>query len=113
MIEILKNKKAGFFNLTRFWVEYSFIFILIIGFIVALWSGSAVVTYMIILLSGIIIGRGWLLRKYHFQIPFVLITIAYLVGFVFGSFHGETKYILIFFIVGMYIGYVLHSRELI
>ena len=113
MLEMLKNKKAGFFNLARFWVEYSFLFILIIGFIVALWSGSAVVTYLIILLSGIIIGRGWLLRKYHFQIPFVLITIAYLVGFILGSFHGETKYILVFFIVGIYVGYVLHSREII
>ncbi|MFH1439324.1 MAG: hypothetical protein ABIG89_02080 [Candidatus Woesearchaeota archaeon] len=111
MMDMLKQKKANFFDLQERWVEITSIFLLIVGFIVALWSRSAVVTYMVILLSGVISGRGLMSRKYSHKFYYFMIIIAYLIGFVLGSFYGKTKYILVLFILGAYIGYVLHSRD--
>ncbi|MBT4541046.1 hypothetical protein HOC35_06025 [Candidatus Woesearchaeota archaeon] len=114
---MIKQKKAywigGVFNLQERWAEILAIFILVIGFLVALWARSAVVTYMVILLSGIISGRGFLARKYTHRIAYILILIFYLIGFLLGSFYGKSKYILVLFILGMWIGYVLHEREII
>jgi hypothetical protein len=116
-MKLFKKKNAywagGFFNLHERWVEILSIFILVIGFFVAVWAQSAVVTYMVILLSGVISGRGFLARKYTHRIAYIIILIAYLVGFILGSFYGKTKFILVLFILGMWVGYVLHDREII
>ena len=112
--KLFSNKKARFFDFQERWVEIASIFLLIIGFIVALWARSAVVIYMVILLSGIIAGRGLMARKYTHRLAYIIIIIGYLVGFFIGwltGFYGRPKYILVLFIIGGYIGYVLHSRE--
>jgi len=61
----------------------------------------------------VISGRGFLARKYTHRIAYIIILIAYLVGFILGSFYGKTKFILVLFILGMWVGYVLHDREII
>ena len=112
-MKILDNKKGAFFDLQERWAEIAAIFLLIVGFLVALWARSAVVSYMVISLSGIICGRGFLLRKYTHRIAYVIIILAYLVGFLIGSLYGSAKYILVLFIIGMWIGYTLHDKEII
>lgn len=108
-----KNKKANFFDIQESWVEITSLFLLVIGLIVALWSRSAVVTYMVIFLSGIITGRGLMQRKYSHKLSYFFMIIAYLIGFLVGHFYGKSKFILVLYIIGGYIGYVLHARDII
>lgn len=111
---LFKNKKAsgiGFWDPLENWAEIPALLLLIVGFIIALWSRSAVVTYIVIILCGIIAGRGIKVRQYVHKIAYTVVIIAFLIGFSLGSFYGKTKYILVLFIIGCYIGYVLHSKE--
>ena len=66
------NSKRGTFS--KYWVEYLFLFLLVIGFIVSATSGSAVLTYIIIILMGMIVGRFWFQIKKHIKAPYFFVV---------------------------------------
>jgi len=107
---MFNNKKGGFFNLQERWVEIISLFLLIIGFLLALISGSAVVSYILIIICGLISGANLHKRKFGYKLPFFIIIIVFLIGFVIGDFYGETRFIIVFFIIGNYAGYLIHRR---
>ena len=57
------NKK-GNWNFLDLWVEYVAFLLLVLGFFVGLAAGSKVLTYIVLFLVGVLIGRMILKRKY-------------------------------------------------
>ncbi len=53
----------------RSWAEFLFFVLMIIGIIIALAAPSAVISYLVIFVSGMIAGRimQWRKEKFHFQ----------------------------------------------
>ena len=96
------------------WVEFVFFVVMIIGFIVALWatSSSAVISYIVVFLSGMIGGRLLYERKQKLTIPYYIIIIGFIIGFVIGTYfgYGSTKVIIILFVLGILLSYHLYNR---
>lgn len=90
------------------WAEVIGFFLLIIGFFLAALAGSAVISYIVITLSGLMGGRVWYRIKENLKTPWVVILFGFLVGFVLGSFYGNKKIIILLYIVGIAISYYLH-----
>ncbi len=107
----LNKKASGFFYFKEQWPELLSLILLVLGFFIALFSKSAAVTYIMITICGLISGRMLFFRKYRMKMLFFMVIIAFLIGFIFGSFYGTARVIIVFFIVGNYIGYFLHKEE--
>lgn len=103
-------KMAGFFF--RSWAEFFFFVLMIIGFIIALWatSFSAVISYIVVFLSGMIGGRLLYERKKKLSFPYYIILIGFLIGYVIGTYYGSRKVVIILFVFGILLSYHLHKK---
>ena len=108
------NKKAGsgfgFFFFKEQWPELTAVLLLILGFILALFSKSAAVTYIMITICGMVSGRMLFYKKYKMKMLFFMVVIGFMIGFILGSFYGDTRFIIAWFIIGNYVGYFLHKE---
>ena len=95
------------------WPEILAFILLIIGFIVAILAGSAVIAYTLVLLAGFMGGRIWFRIKNNFKVPWAIILMGFLVGFMIGSRYGDNRMIVLFYIFGIVISYFLHDRGII
>ena len=95
------------------WPEIIAFILLVIGFFVALGAGSAVIGYTLILLAGFMGGRIWFRVKQNLKIPWSIILMGFLVGFMLGSRYGDKRMIVIFYIFGIVISYYLHEKGII
>ena len=94
----------------RSWAELFFFAVMIIGFIIALLTPSAFISYIVVLLSGMIAGRLLYDRKKKLTIPYYLIILGFLIGFVLGSRYGSQKIIIILFVLGLLLSYHLYNK---
>jgi hypothetical protein len=97
------------------WAEIFFFVLMIIGFIFALWatSFSAVISYIVVFLSGMIGGRLLYDRRKKLTFPYYLIIIGFLIGYVIGTYsvgYGSTTVVMILFILGILFGYYLCNK---
>ena len=90
------------------WPEYVSLVLLIIGFIFALSAGSAFISYVVVFFCGMIFGRLWYKASGDEKFKWFMIIISFLIGFVFGSFYGDKKVIIVLFVLGTIIAYYLH-----
>ena len=109
--KIMKSKKAIAFS--KDWVEIVAFILLIIGFIMASTSGSAFLTYITIFFCGMIIGRFWFQRKKDIKIPYFIIIVGFLFGYILGSYYGNKWITIILFLVGSLFSYYLHEKGFI
>jgi len=96
----------------RSWAEFFFFVVMIIGFIIALWatSFSAVISYIVVFLSGMIGGRLLYERKMKLTIPYYIIIIGFMIGFLIGTIYGSRKVVIILFVLGILLSYHLHNK---
>ena len=94
------------------WAEFFFFVLMIIGFIVALWatSFSAVISYIVVFLSGMIGGRLLYDRKKKLAFPYYIIIIGFIIGYVIGTYYGSRRVVIILFILGILLSYHLHNK---
>ena len=92
------------------WPEIIAFILLVIGIFVALGAGSAVIIYTLILLAGFMGGRLWFRVKHNFKIPWSIILMGFLVGFIIGSRYGDKRMIVLFYIFGIVVSYYLHDK---
>lgn len=94
------------------WAEFFFFVLMIIGFIVALWatSFSAVISYIVVFLSGMIGGRLLYDRKKKLTFPYYIIIIGFIIGYVIGTYYGSRKVVIILFVLGILFSYHLHNK---
>ena len=97
-------------NLADTWLEYAFLALLIIGFILAASSGSAVISYVIIGFVGFLSSSSLYHRKKGFKFPTIVILLGFLIGYILGSFYGNRKIIIVLFALGYLLGYYCHHR---
>jgi hypothetical protein len=111
MVERMIGKKADWFMDN--WPEWFALVLLVIGFIIGVSAGSAVVLYLVSLLFGGIFGRWWFRFKKKMKVPAVIITIGALVGLTLGSFYGSREIVILLFVVGFIVSFYLHERKII
>jgi hypothetical protein len=107
-------------DFAKAWVEIYFIFMLAIGFFMSHGIKVAVLSYIIIFLSGLIFGRLLYARRKEGIVPIILIMIGYILGYVYGLDKeyglnkGSTKMAIVsFFIIGNYLSYQLHKEKIL
>ena len=105
------GKKADWFMDN--WAEFFALVLLIIGFIIAVSAGSAVVLYIISMLFGAAFGRWWYRFRKKLKVPAAIITIGALIGLTLGSFYGSREVVIILFILGFIASYYLHEQKII
>ena len=95
------------------WAEFFFFILLVIGFLVALLSPSAVISYMTIFICGMIAGRMLYERKSKGLFPYYLIIIGFFIGFMLGAYHGDREVMLVLFVLGALISYFVYNKGII
>lgn len=103
------HKKGSAGGLWEKWVEWFAVMLLVVGFIIAVFSTSAVITYAMGFISGMIFGRHFYIRRFRLKMPFVIVMIGYFIGFLLGSFYGNYKVVVICFVIGIVLSYWLYS----
>jgi hypothetical protein len=94
------------------WAEFFFFVIMVLGLIVALWatSFSAVISYIVVFLSGMIGGRLLYDRKKKLTFPYYVILTGFLIGYVIGTYYGSRKVVIILFVLGVLFSYHLYNK---
>ncbi len=105
------QKKAQAMNLLDRWVDYSALLCLIVGFFVSLVAGSKVLSVLIVLLSGMVVGRNIYMRKHKLQMRFWYILAGFIIGLVVGSRFLTYKGVLVSFVIGIFIGHYIRKKR--
>ncbi len=105
------GKKADWF--LDNWAEFFAFVLLIIGFIIGVSAGSAVVLYIVSVLFGGAFGRWRYRFKKKLKVPAAIITIGALIGLTLGSFYGDRSVVIMLFVAGFIGSYYLHERKII
>ena len=94
------------------WAEFVFFVIMVIGFAVSIWASSysAVISYIVVFLSGMIGGRLLYERKNRLTFPYIVIVIGFIIGYLLGSYYGSKKVIVILFGLGILFSYYLRKK---
>lgn len=94
------------------WVEVITLFFLSLGFIISVFLQSPGFTYLSVFLSGGLAGRMYYTKRLRQPIlPFVLMIIGFLLGYLLGNFWTSRFWTLFFFMAGMLLSYELHLRK--
>lgn len=105
------GKKADWFMDN--WPEFFAFVLLVVGFIIGISAGSAVILYTISILFGGIFGRWWFRFKKKLRVPAAIISLGALVGLTLGSFYGDRRVVIILFAVGFAVSYYLHENKIL
>ena len=108
---MFKSKKAIAFS--KDWAEIVAFILLVIGFIMASTSGSAFLTYITIFLCGMILGRFWFQRKKDIKIPYFIVIVGFLLGYILGTYYGNKLITILLFFIGSLISYYIHEKGFI
>jgi len=100
-------------SLTFDWPEMVAFMFLIIGLILALFSGDLFILYSVCFLMGLIFGRIWYKFRVSHCIPLFLLVMAFFLGFILGGIWANLRVIAIILLAGMLIAYWLHERKII
>ena len=95
------------------WAEIIAFILLVIGFLFSLAAPSAILSYIIIFLAGMMGGRFIYQRKKDGPFPYVLILVGFLIGYLIGSRYGDWIVTFFLFILGIALSYYLHDKGLI
>ena len=96
------------------WAEAIAIFLLAIGFITAVLLRSPYYSYLSVFFGGLISGRLYYIKRYTQPIlPFILMIIGFLLGYIIGSFWVSRIWVIIFFAAGFYLSLYLHRKKIL
>lgn len=103
-----KFGKGGFGFLTN-WVELSFLGMLALGFV----AGKLVIdmsfSYILVASAGLIAGRLSYVKRENDPLPFKAISLAFLIGYLFGHRIGNWFVITLIFVAAAVISYKSHQ----
>ena len=95
------------------WAEIFFFILLIIGFLIALMAPSAVVSYIVIFVCGMICGRMIYERKDKGIFPYFIIILGFFVGYLLGAYRGEREIMSVLFILGALISWYVYDKGIL
>ena len=94
------------------WAEFVFFVIMVMGFGVSIWASSfsAVISYLVVFLSGMIGGRLLYDRKGKLTFPYYLIVAGFFIGYLIGTYYGSRKIVIVLFVLGILFSHYLYNR---
>ena len=96
------------------WAEAGFFILMFLGFILAILLKSPTMSYIVIVLAGLMAGHLWFEKLGHQHIfPYFLIIVGFLFGYLVGSFDANRKILLILFIVSWIFSYLIHKKGIV
>ncbi|MBS3166013.1 hypothetical protein J4444_02730 [Candidatus Woesearchaeota archaeon] len=96
------------------WVETVVLGLAALGFIISLLIQSVILSYLTIILSGFVAGRIFYIKRFSQPIlPFILMIVGFLLGYILGSFWTSRFWIMVFFAVSFYASYELHLKKIL
>ncbi len=96
------------------WVQVLATLFLVIGFIIAILSYYAFFSYFAIVVSGVIAGRLYYIRRFRDPIlPSVLIITGFVLGYLLGAIWASRFWTLVAFFLAFGISYQLHLKKII
>ncbi|MBW2988997.1 hypothetical protein KY358_01625 [Candidatus Woesearchaeota archaeon] len=95
------------------WVEFIAFILLVTGFVFSLLAPSAVLSYMIIFVVGMMAGRWIYARKKTMVLPYALTILGFLIGYLLGSRYGNWLATTVLFVLGAIFSYYLHEQGFI
>ncbi len=100
-------------DLYKNWMEIFFFAVIVIGIVISLLAPSAIISYTIILLSGMLAGRIIYQRKSRMKLPYITIIIGFAIGYVLGSYYGSRLITALLFVAGAIISYRLYDKKIL
>ncbi|PIN73592.1 hypothetical protein COV20_05200 [Candidatus Woesearchaeota archaeon CG10_big_fil_rev_8_21_14_0_10_45_16] len=96
------------------WPEVFTFFLLVLGFLISVFVRSAAFSYITIFFAGAVAARGFYMRRYKEPIlPFILLIIGFLIGYLAGSIWANRFLALLLFLIGFGLSYYLHLKKII
>ncbi|HIG93892.1 TPA: hypothetical protein HA234_06875 [Candidatus Woesearchaeota archaeon] len=98
----------------RDWAELLMLVLIALGFVLSVLLQNASFSYTTILLAGFLAGRIYYLKRFTEPIlPFILMIVGFLVGYLIGNFWVSRIWIVILFMLGLGFSYYLHLKKII
>jgi uncharacterized membrane protein YqgA involved in biofilm formation len=96
-----------------FWLEYIAGAFLIIAFYLAARGAYVGTTYAVAFLIGAMLGRFWYtkIKKHRNTLYISIISLAVLLGIIIGSIGTDRRIIVVLFIIGILLSYVIHKEK--
>lgn len=101
------------FQFYKNWMEFFFFVLMVVGVIIALAATSAVISYIIIFLSGMFAGRLIYERRDKIQFPYLMIIAGFVVGYLIGVWYGNRIVVIVLFVVGAILSYKLYEKKIL
>ena len=101
-------------NVKEHWVELLATFFLAVGLLISILTETPEIVYFIIILSGFVGGRTMYVKKKTEPIfPFVIIVLAFILGYVIASFNVSRKMVILLFFLSAFTSYYFHKKKII
>ncbi|HLC70876.1 MAG TPA: hypothetical protein VJI32_02655 [Candidatus Nanoarchaeia archaeon] len=95
------------------WAEILALLFLVLGFIISVLLQSALISYISIAVAGFLAGRIYYIKRYKEPIlPFVLIILGFLVGYLIGSIWINRIVVLLLFAIMFWGSYYVHVHKI-
>ncbi|MEM4247382.1 MAG: hypothetical protein QXR48_02925 [Candidatus Woesearchaeota archaeon] len=96
-----------------FWLEYVAGALLVIAFYLAARGAYVGMAYAVAFLIGAILGRFWYdrIRKHKNKLYITVLTLAVLLGIILGSVGTDRRVVVILYVIGILISYVIHKEN--
>ena len=101
------------FEFYKNWMEFFFLVLMIIGILIALSAPSAIISYIVIFLSGMFAGRLIYERKNKIQFPYFMIIAGFFIGYLIGVYYGSRRVVIALFVIGAILSYKLYDKKIL
>ena len=101
------------FEFYKNYMEFFFIILIAAGLLLALLVPSAIISYALILLSGLAAGRLIYERKNKIMLPYLVIIAGFLIGYLIGMRYGDRTVVIESFLIGAVLGYYLFEKKIL
>src|SRR3989338_9219936 len=101
------------FEFYKNWFEFFFFALVVIGILIVLSSPSAVISYIVIFLSGIFAGRLIYERKNKIQFPYFMIIAGFVISYLIGIYYGSRRVVIALFVIGAILSYKLYDKKIL
>ena len=96
------------------WAETSTVVLLLVGFLLSILLFSATLSYLTVILAGLLSGRIFYLKRFKEPIfPFILMILGFLFGYLLGGFWVSRWVVVIFFAIAFGVSHYLHTKKIL
>lgn len=97
------------------WAEWIAIFLLLVGFTVAIIIDTPLMHLIIIFLAGLMAGKLWYKERKQVRFPFFIILLGLMIGYTAGIMvrKGNVFLVVLIFLIGMVINYLVYKKGIL